>query len=364
MKASSIQFLTYAAIMASVLFIPNLAQELGASRFEIGIIVAFYGLALFLSSYIFGRLSDMHGREIFLRVGLLISAITFFMQIFISSVFILLLVRIFNGISIGIYPAALLSHIHDRKKSIGKFSSYGSLGWAFGAFIAGVIASYQGIFVFSSALFFLAFLISFKLEMKHTPITVPFFPIKVIKKNFSVYSSFLFRDLGAMSIWTIFPLYLTGLGADKFWIGILFVINTGTQFLVMQRIDKFKCETLVYLGLGVSTFVFLFYSFAINYWQVFPLQALLGVSWAFLYTGSLIYLMNRNIEKATSTGIFHSLRGLSGIFGPILGGVIAQIWGFKEVMYFAALLSSIVFFIFLRRYLMELGRDFLSCEIK
>jgi len=46
-----IQFLAYAAIMASMIFIPVLAaDELNASKFEIGIIFAGYALAVFLSS--------------------------------------------------------------------------------------------------------------------------------------------------------------------------------------------------------------------------------------------------------------------------------------------------------------------------
>jgi len=357
MKANLIQFFTYGATLASYLFIPNLAQELGASRFDVGIIVSAYGLALFLSSYIFGRLADVSKREILLRLGLLISSITFLMQLFISNVSTLLLVRILTGISVGIYPAALLSYIHDKKRSIGKFSSYGSLGWAFGTFVAGVIASYQGIFLFSSALFFIAFLISFKIEIKHKKIYVPFFPRKVIRRNLSVYTAFFFRYLGATAIWAIFPLYLTELGADKFWIGIMFFTNTIVQFVVMRQIDKFKSEKVINFGLALSTFVFFLYAFATNYIQVIPIQVLLGISWGALYTGSLLYLMNRNVEKATSVGIFNSLIGLSGIFGPLLGGIVSQMWDFDGVMYLSTILSSMGFFIFFRRYLRELRKE-------
>ncbi len=350
MRASTIQFLTYAATMASYTFIPNLAYELGASRFEIGIIIAAYGLAIFLSSYIFGRLSDTRGRDAILRAGLLISAIAFFMQIFISDKITLLVIRVLGGISIGIYPAALLSHIHDKKKSVGRFSSYGSLGWAFGTFIAGLIAFYNGIFIFSSALFFIAFLLSFKLKMAHEKVHVPFLPFKLIRKNLSLYSAFFFRYVGAVAIWAIFPLYLVELGADKFWISMIYVVNYVTQFFFMCIADKFRSERVIYVGFALSTFVFFSYSLATNYLQVIPIQFLLGISWAFLYVGALIYLMDTNVEKATSIGIFNSIGGLAWVFGPIFGGIISELWNFNELMYFAAFISAIGFFIFFRRY--------------
>ncbi|MEM4347080.1 MAG: MFS transporter [Candidatus Altiarchaeota archaeon] len=351
MRASTIQFLTYAASMASYTFIPLLANELNASKFEVGIIVAVYGLAFLLSSYVFGRFADIHERELILRSGLIISAITFFMQIFIVDKITLLIIRILNGISIGIYPSALISHVHDRKKKIGRFSSYGSLGWAFGTFIAGIVTSYHGIFILSSFLFFIAFFLSFKLKMTHEKISVPFFPVKLIRKNFSVYLAFFFRYLGAMSIWAVFPLYLFSLGADKFWIAMLYVVNYLTQFIFMRISDKFKSEKIIYIGLALSTFVFFLYSLTKSYTEVIPIQILLGISWAFLYVGSLIYLMDRNVEKATSIGIFNSITALSSVVGPFFGGFISEVFSFRELMYFASILSAFGFFIFFRRYM-------------
>jgi MFS family permease len=351
MKTDSIQFLSYAAIMASLLFIPSFAQDLGASNFEVGLIVASYGAALFLSSYIFGRLADIHGRIFFLRVGLFVSGITFFLQIFSFNPEILLLVRILNGLSIGIFPAALISHVHDLGKSLGKFSSYGSLGWAFGSFLAGIISSYHNIFLFSSSLFFLSFLISLKVEIKESSssLSIPFFPINLIRKNLSLYFSYFLRHLGATSIWAIFPLYLVELGANKFWIGVLFGINSSIQFFVMRYYaDRFKGEVLVKGGLLLSTLVFFSYALATSYLQIIPIQILLAVSWSCLYVGSLLDLTNKNIEKATSVGILNSVISLSGIFGPIFAGIISEICGYREVMYFAIILSSLSFLIYSR----------------
>ena len=72
MRPNLIQFLSLAATNVSWVYIPILAKGLGLSDTYIGIVVALYAFALFLSSYLFGRASDKLGNRIFfLRIGLL-----------------------------------------------------------------------------------------------------------------------------------------------------------------------------------------------------------------------------------------------------------------------------------------------------
>ncbi|RLI45041.1 MFS transporter, partial [Candidatus Bathyarchaeota archaeon] len=80
MKSNIIALLSNLATSASLLFIPNLAKELGANNTQIGIIGAVYGFTVFASAYLFGRASDVYGRRFFIHLGLGISAITFLMQ--------------------------------------------------------------------------------------------------------------------------------------------------------------------------------------------------------------------------------------------------------------------------------------------
>jgi len=359
-----IQFLAYAAIMASMIFIPVLAaDELNASKFEIGIIFAGYALAVFISSYIFGRASDMHGRRIFIKLGLLASAVFYFLQVFADSVLSLIVIRILAGFAAGIFPAALTIYVYESKGRLGKFSAYGSLGWAFGSLITAVLALaayevvfesnfylinfYNLIFISSSVMFFIAFIFSLGLREKKTvKLKVPFFPAKLIKENFSLYFSYFLRHTGANAVWLVFPLYLLELGADKFWVGIIYFINAGTQFLIMRRIDKFKSKLLITLGLGVSVLVFTGFALAQNFYQIIPVQVLLAVSWSCLYVGSLLMLTGKNIEKATSIGILNSIIYFSAIAGPVIGGIAAEFYGFKGVMFAGAGLSLIGYLVF------------------
>jgi MFS family permease len=138
MKPNLVRFFTFAAMVASWAYLPIFASDLGISDTEIGFIVAFYSLASFLSSFVFGRASDKYGRKLFLLVGLVLSAIVFFLQVFAQGFLTLLIIRVSVGFCLGIYPASLIAYVHENKKDLSKFSSFGSLGWAFGSFISGV----------------------------------------------------------------------------------------------------------------------------------------------------------------------------------------------------------------------------------
>lgn len=354
MRPNMIQFLSNTAIMMSAVFIPNFALELGASRTEIGLMGASYGFAIFFSSYICGRASDMRDRRIFLTAGLLLSALAFFLQIIAKDALSLMLIRGLAGFSLGIFTAPLIAYTFESGVKMGMLSSYGALGWAVGGLLAGIIAQhgeayahvnrllpYWEVFALSSVLFLFSLYLSLRLpEVKMKVVQVSLFPAELIKRNIYVYLPSFLRHLGAFSIWIVFPIFLAELGATKFWIGALYTINAGTQFFVMRRIDIAEDTKLISAGLLLSSAVFFSYALSKNFYHVIPIQIFLAVSYSCLYVGSLIFLTNRNEEKATSVGILNSVTSISSIFGSLLGGVISQIYGFNAVMYFAALLSA------------------------
>lgn len=350
MRAASIQFLSYAGWFSSVMLIPLFAKELGATEAEIGLIVAAYGIASLISSYIFGRLADIHGRRLFLRLGLALSAITCVFQLFADSTPALLLTRVTVGFASGIFPAALMAYAYESKWKMGKFAAFGSLGWGLGTITSGMVATVFSIrapFGLSAVLFALAFILSMKMPpVSYSGIRVPLFPIKVMKKNLPVYLAVLVRHTGACSIWVIFPIFLTGLGANFFWIGVLYTINSVTQFLVM-RVLKAKSARYIIWGLVLSAVTFISFTLCDNIWQLMPTQVLLAISWAFMYVGAINYIMRRNVERATATGLLNSTLNMSSIGGALIGGAIAGAFGYLATMYLAAAMSIAALFIFL-----------------
>lgn len=357
-KSNTSQFLWGSALFAAMVFIPNYATHvLGADDFQVGLIVFAYAATSFLSSYLFGRLADMRGRRGVLKLGFGLSALTSLLQILPSDPWTLLLSRAMVGVTAGMIPAALLAFAHERRQPMGRFASFGSLGWGVGSFLSGIVVSLPSseasgmrwTFALSSALFAVGFLFIMAQEFpRHVSIHVPFFPAALIRRNLPVFLATLIRHTGATMIWLIFPVYLEdAIGLSKELIGVIYLANTCTQFFVMRLLDRFRSEALVAAGLALSSITFLSFTLVGSFWEVLPTQIALGVSWACLYVGSLKFVMERNIERATAAGILGSSINLSQAIGPVVGGLIAFHFGRVSVMVVASVMALAALVVFL-----------------
>lgn len=221
---------------------------------------------------------------------------------------------------------------------MGKFVGYGSLGWAFGSIITGILQSYNVIFLVSSSFFFLAFIIA-KGEKRYFSEKIEVNALlNVLRKNIRLYISYFLRNLSATSIWAIFPLFLITLGANKFFIGFAYFLNTFSQFLITPFVEKYKNLSIIKIGLFASSFVFLGYGLSPSYFYILPIQILLAFSYATLQVGCLKELLLKNKEQSTATGILHSSLGLSSVIGPILSGFILSYWDFKTLMFASSII--------------------------
>ncbi len=351
-KLYGIQVLSYSAIMLSITFVPTIAKSLGANWMEISVVVGSYNLAYFLSSFIFGRLADVHGRRRFIVGGLLLATLAFFLQYFYTSYLTLLIFRILAGFTVGIFPAAVISTAHDFGMKMGKLSSWGALGWAIGSYSAGIIAMITNLrltFLISSLFFLIAFIISLPVKDSGVRVkNIPVFPVNVLRKNYPLYLSYFLRHASATMIWTFWVLYIERIGGNYFWQAATMGINSTTQFFVMYfYTDLGKSKNLVLYGLIFSSITFLSYAFINNVWLIIPVQVLLAVSWSFLYVGSLKFLTERNPEKATATGLLNSTISISSAVGPFLGGAVMLLFNsYSALMITAFLISSLGILLF------------------
>ncbi|MCX5751016.1 MAG: MFS transporter [Candidatus Saganbacteria bacterium] len=341
-RINLIQCLSYAAMMASSIFIPLLAKDMGASNFAIGVILTVYALMFFLSSFIFGALADRLGHLKFIRWGLILSVIAFAVQIFISNLYSFVLIRALAGWVLGIFPAALTAYAHkEREGRMGQFNAYGSLGWAVGAVVAGILAAYNTVFLVSAVFLLIAFLFSYQLGKEVEKPKAPEIPLALLKKDGGLYLAFLIRNTGAQMIWAIFPLFLLTLGASRFCMGVLFFINAIFQFFVMQYFENLDNHKQIYLGLILSAVTFAGYGFVSSWVMVIPFQILLAFSFAFLQVGMYQELLMRHEEKATIGGILNAILNLSAVLGPFLAGLVSEFYGYRGTMFAATFLAVV-----------------------
>jgi MFS family permease len=339
-----VSFLLNFGVEASSIFLPLYARSIGAANLEVGLIAATYGMSFFLSSLFFGKQSDIHGRLVFIRSGLGLSAIAYLSQTITPTLSTLLAARASVGFCLGVTSAALMAYTYENQKQIGRFVSYGALGWFFGAIAAAILRNYEALFWTSAASSVLAFVVSLTLrEEPANRIKGAVHMMPLLKANRKVYLAFFLRQLGAHAIWAIFPLFLAGIGASKLWIAIIDGINMGAQFVAMRLVERLNATTIFRTGLLLSSSAFAVYGIATHYLQLIPVQLLLAISWSCLFIGALSYLLAQNTERGSASGILYSTIYLSAAVGPFMGGVVSQIYGFGGLMYIGSGLSLLGF---------------------
>ena len=336
--------LGYGGYVGSLVLVPIVAHDyFGADLLFTSVAFAAANISLLLFSYVFGRHADVHGRGRILKVGLLLSSVAIFGQVFVWDVWSLIAIRSVVGVTVAMFPAALVSYAHQSGWKMGRFSSFGSLAWALGAvltMVSGLVGAgrveigpvslvgYQVTFMLGAVSTFVAYLLALRLPpVKDRLLDVERSPMRLVRRNAHVYLSFLVRHIGAASVWVTFPLYIELLGGGRpdahLFIGATNFINTCSQFLFMPLLDRVsKARTLIAAGMVGTGFTFIVFIAVPDLYGLLVAQLLLGFSWSLLFVGSIRELVDRNEETATVTGLLSSTLNVAQVIGPLLGGLV------------------------------------------
>lgn len=339
-------------MLSAFTYVPILAREgLGISEILVTIIVGGYAGTSFISSYIFGRAGDIHGRRLVIKIGLLLSTLSFGLLQLSSSFETLFIIRILNGFCVGMYPGALAAYAYESKMKMGRFATWGALGWAVGTLFAGYAAGFNIYYAFLMSTLFLSIAFVSALTLPMVPrelVKIPWFPIETLKRNASVYLAVFLRHSSAFAIWTLWPLFLFDLGGDAFSIAVVQATNSLAQVLFMVVLtDRLQSKRLISIGLITSAVTFFWFPFARNIIEILPSQILLGLAWATIYVGALKYVTENNKERSTASGLLTSMLSLSGVVGPIIAAVIYTIWpGYTSIMIYAGIMSLVAYGLF------------------
>jgi DHA1 family quinolone resistance protein-like MFS transporter len=358
-KSYAIQLLYNTALASAAVFTPVYAKSVGASDFELGLIGMVYGFSVFASGMWFGRQADVKGRRRYVIMGLSLGSVLALVSIFATTPGFLLVARFLFGFAAGMFPPALVAYAYDEGKLMGKFSAVGSLGFGVGNLMVSFLASgvllygnvpFHGrVFWAGAALLTAAAGIALTLpHRERVRVSVPHFPVDVIRRNRDVYIAFLIRHTGANAVWIIFPLYVLALsprtadgGPDYTWLGIIYAANMLTQSLIMQFIDPYDGRRLVVAGELLTIVTFAGFYFATDHIWLLLFSFTLAASWSCLYVGSLKTILERSPEKATASGLLTSTTSLSAILGPLIGGAIAQAFGdYRATILFAGVMAA------------------------
>jgi len=352
LKTQMIQITTGAALLSVYTFVPILAREhLSVSEIYIPLIVGGEATAAFIASYIFGRAGDVYGRRMIIRAGLLLATLSVSLLLVSSSLETLFIVRVMNGFCVGIYPGALAAYAYESKIKMGRFATWGAVGWGLGTLFAGYAAGFNIYYAFVVSTVFLAIAFLSALTLPDIPrvsMRVPLFPIETFKRNMHIYAALFLRQSTAAAIWALWPLFLFDLGATTLTIAVVQATNALSQVVFMALItDRVESKKLIAIGLIASVVTFAWFPLARNVLEILPSQVLLGLSWACLYVGSLKYVTENNEDRSTAVGLLQSVLALCGVIGPILATALYLVWPeYWPAMIFAAAMSMVSFGLF------------------
>lgn len=129
--------------------LPFYAEDLGADAAIVGALIASFSVAQLVAAPVWGWLSDKYGRRPAILVGLLLSALAYLIFAFASSLWILFISRIVQGLgggTIGVVQAYVsdVSDTKDRAKTLGWLSAVTSLGAVIGPAIGSALVRFGG----------------------------------------------------------------------------------------------------------------------------------------------------------------------------------------------------------------------------
>ncbi|MCX7880392.1 MAG: MFS transporter [Ignavibacteria bacterium] len=157
--------------------------------------------------------------------------------------------------------------------------------------------------------------------------------------------------IGMNAVIPFLPLYIRELGvsgesAERFWSGMVFA---GTYFLAIIFVpiwgtlaDRFGKKLMLMRAIfGLALAMFLM-GFAQNVWHLFFLRIFQGMSSGFVAASLGFIVANTPSDhKGYAVGFLQSSQSAGMILGPLIGGFISDLIGFRFVFYLVAVLCLI-----------------------
>lgn len=147
--------------------LPLYIESVGATKQQIGIVLGSFAIGLLLFRPWLGRLADRRGRKIVLLIGTLVATVAPLGYLSIKSIPLLILLRVFHGISIAAFTTGFnalvadIAPVEKRGEIIGYMSLVNPIGVAIGPALGGYLQAGVGnqiLFLITAELAFVAFL--------------------------------------------------------------------------------------------------------------------------------------------------------------------------------------------------------------
>jgi MFS transporter, DHA1 family, multidrug resistance protein len=259
------------------------AESLGASPERIGLIVSVSTLTGVFLKLPSGALSDIYGRRLLLRIGVVAFGLPPFLYPFITDSDALTLLRFLHGLATAIFAPSALATVAElyrerRGAALGTYTACTQSGALLGPFIGGYLiyaAGFQTVFVVAGIFGCAGMVLFYSL---HLDVATP----QSSTKGFGVVLSEMWKGFAVVArnkivlitsmtdaakmiangaLMAFLPLYGVSVGLNAGEVGLLFSVQSFTSFFakpVMGRVsDRVGRQPLILIGLLIcaGTFV-------------------------------------------------------------------------------------------------------------
>jgi len=341
--------------------LPVYAHELGANAFQIGLIFGAFSISRTFFVPYFGKLSDKKGRKPFLTLGLFIYFLLSILYVLSRNVKMLIFIRLGQGFaSAMILPVAqaYVGTITPPKKEgliMGLFNVSLFAGLSIGPIAGGFLKdwfniqiSFLSMGVLTLSGFFLCLLLlpneteQIKKNLSH-PVEPPQY-LKLIKEP-GIFSLFAYRACFTSSIgiiWAFLPLFAsTKLDLSSSIIGMVVAINVLISGIFQTPMgflaDRLNKKLLIITG-GILAIISIFYiSAASSFEELLLANGFFGLAGGISIPAvmALGVIEGRRIDAMGSMmGLLTMAHSLGMLTGPILAGILLDLFSFNSIFIF------------------------------
>lgn len=372
-----IVFLLFMAVGATNPINSLYVKSLGANYALIGMLGTVGSLTTLAFSYLWGHLSDRRAqRKRFMVIGLAGVAISQGVRVIVPHYVYLFPLGILGGIAQSAYGTTSLALMGDvlerqrgRGRSMGTYRGLASLGFGLMAFVSGSIADYAGLrapFALAGGLAAIAFFLSFAIR-EASPLergarvaspTGAAGPVPASKgASPETASGELSRRLPMMpllvsaflwslvtgAVYAVWANYMVEeLRYSRTAMSRLWAIASTSEFPLMivagAMSDRIGRLPMLSLGFLAWTMVFMGYvALPVMPWMVL-IQLTRGFAYSAYTATAMTYAteVRSQAERGRASGLFNSAGGLGMILGSVMGGTLAQAWGFVTMILICA----------------------------
>jgi DHA1 family multidrug resistance protein-like MFS transporter len=342
-------------------FLPLFIQELGdfnnkQATFWAGIALGGGGLAMFLSSPVWGIIADRWGRKPMVLRAMFGASVILALMGMVSNVYAFIALRCFQGLLAGTIAAAsaLVAADTPRNKipfAMGLIMLAVFGGSSFGPFLGGFLADkvgYEATFFITSALLFSGGLIVLFFVKERFARPIPgqgaslgsLWHLAMSREMLLLLMAICALNIGPAMISPIIPLFIRELDprvaaatASGVAFGLMGLV-AGISSVVASRLGKrFSLKKIMVFSCLGTGLLYLPPMWATTVTQLLIFIALMG-----LLTGGLMMSANSLVSMSVSQsqqgiayGLSTSAQALGGGLGPLIGGSLASLLGLKPI---------------------------------